>query len=273
MTVSTSVWSMEYKWINEWMNESLVTISECKTFLFPCMWHVRLSKNVGTNLVYFSLFYFDLPANFECNILWTVLFRSTTQIKVSVECNILWTVLFRSTTQIKVSVECNILWTVLFRSTTQIKVSVECNILWTVLFRSTTQIKVSVECNILWTVLFRSTTQIKVSVEFNILWTVLFRSTTQIKVSVMAVVFQVHICSSVSRLLLKISNVILIFFPPSSPMTVSKFYMYVMARILHPDLVYHWLLLGILTRMVMGVSTKKFTMFRKGSWWKECKHI
>ena len=173
MTVSTSVWSMEYKWINEWMNESLVTISECKTFLFPCMWHVRLSKNVGTNLVYFSLFYFDLPANFECNILWTVLFRSTTQIKVSV----------------------------------------------------------------------------------------------------MAVVFQVHICSSVSRLLLKISNVILIFFPPSSPMTVSKFYMYVMARILHPDLVYHWLLLGILTRMVMGVSTKKFTMFRKGSWWKECKHI
>ena len=44
---------------------------------------------------------------------------------------------------------------------------------------------------------------------------VVLSSATQIKVSVMAVFFQVHICSSVSRLLLKISNIILIFFSPT----------------------------------------------------------
>ena len=140
-----------------------MTISEYKSFCFLVCDMQRVSKNFWTNLVYFLPFYFDLPANIECSFLWTVVFRSAAQFKVSI----------------------------------------------------------------------------------------------------MAVVFQVHFCSSVSRFLLQITNVILIF--PPSPMTVSESTMYVMARILHPDLVYHWVLLGILTRMVMGVSTKKLQCSAKVS--------
>lgn len=50
--------------------------------LFPCMWHDRINENVWTNLVHFLFFHFDLPANVECSILWTVVIRCPTQFKV-----------------------------------------------------------------------------------------------------------------------------------------------------------------------------------------------